>query len=138
MTTGDPVSWFVIEPGWKVVDAGEQEVGSVDEVVGDSSDDIFNGLSVSTGLLSRPVYVPSEQVGLITQGRIRLKLTNDEVHRLGEYEEPPTTAEIEPEAAGVLRRAEAAVEAPIHSHEERLSLMTRIAHAFRRAFARGR
>jgi len=136
MSAGDPVSWFVIEAGWKVVDAEGQEVGSVDEVVGDSGDDIFNGLSVSTGLLSRPVYVPSEQVGQITQGQVQLKLTKDQVGHLDEFEEPPTSAEIEPERAGALRRAEAAVEAPIHSHEQRINLLTRIVHALRRALGR--
>ena len=137
MSNGDPVSWFVIEAGWKVVDAEGQEVGSVDEVVGDSGDDIFNGLSVSTGLISRPVYVPSEQVGVITQRRVQLKLTKDQVRHLGEYEEPPTSADIEPEEAGALRRAEAAIEAPIQAHEQRLNLVTRIAHAVRRALGRG-
>src|SRR5437870_10763594 len=136
MSAGDPVSWFVIESGWKVVDTEGQDVGSVDEVVGDSGDDIFNGLSVSTGLLSRPVYVPSEQVGQITQGRVQLKLTKDQVRHLDEFEEPSTSAEIEPEAAGVLRRAEAAVEAPIYPHEQRLNFVTRIVHAFRRALKR--
>jgi PRC-barrel domain len=136
MSTGDPVSWFVIEAGWKVVDTDGEEVGSVDEVVGDSGDDIFNGLSVSTGLLSRPVYVASEQVGQITQGRVQLTLTRDQVRHLEEYEEPPTSAEIEPERAGAWRRTEAAVEAPIHSHEERLNLLTRIVHAVRRGLRR--
>jgi hypothetical protein len=136
MSNGDPVSWFVIEPGWKVVDAQGQEVGSVDEVVGDSSDDIFNGLSISTSLLGRPRYVPSEQVGTITQGRVQLKLTKDQIGHLGEFEEPPTTAEILPDGAGAVRRTEAAVEAPIHSHEERLNLLTRIRHALRRALGR--
>ena len=136
MSNGDPVSWFVIEPGWKVVDAEGQEIGSVDEVVGDSSDDIFNGLSISTSLLGRPRYVPSEQVGTITQGRVRLKLTKDQIGRLGEFEEPPTSAEILPDAAGAVRRAEAAVEAPIHAHEERLNFLTRLRHALRRALRR--
>jgi hypothetical protein len=136
MSNGDPVSWFVIEPGWKVVDAQGREVGSVDEVVGDSSDDIFNGLSISTSLLGRPRYVPSEQVGTITQGRVQLKLTKDQVGRLGEFEEPPTTAEILPDGAGAVRRAESAVEAPIHSHGERLNFLTRIRHALRRALGR--
>ena len=116
MSNGDPVSWFVIEPGWKVVDAEGQEVGSVDEVAGDSSDDIFNGLSISMSLLGKPRYVPSEQVGTITEGRVHLKLTKDQIEHLGEFKEPATTAEILPEGAGALRRAEAAVEAPIHSH----------------------
>jgi len=132
MTERDPVSWFLIEAGWTVVDATGDEVGSVDEVVGDSSDDIFNGLSISTSLLGRPRYIPSEQVGEITEGRVHLKLTKDQVGRLGEYEEPPTTAEVMPDEAGRVRRAEAAVEAPIHSHEERLNVFTRIRHAFRR------
>jgi hypothetical protein len=132
----DPVSWFLIEPGWKVVDTGGEEVGSVDEVVGDSSDDIFNGLSVSTSLLGRPRYVPSEQVGSITEGRIQLTLSKAEVERLGEYEEPPTSAEILPAEAGVVRRTEAAVDAPIHSHEERLNFLTRLQHALRRLFRR--
>ena len=136
MSNGDPVSWFVIEPGWKVVDAQGQEIGSVDEVVGDSSDDIFNGLSISTSLLGRPHYVPSEQVGTITQGRVQLKLTKDQIGRLGEFEEPPTTAEILPDRAGAVQRAEAAVEAPIHSHEERLNFLTRARHALRRTFGR--
>ena len=132
----DPVSWLMIEPGWKVVDAQGQEVGSVDEVAGDSSDDIFNGLSISTSLLGKPRYVPSEQVGTITEGRVHLKLTKDQVERLGEFTEPATTAEILPEQAGTLRRAEAAVEAPIHSHRERLNILTRIRHAVRRLLGR--
>ena len=132
MTERDPVSWFLIEAGWTVVDAAGEEVGSVDEVIGDSSDDIFNGLSISTSLLGKPRYVPSEQVGEITEGRVHLKLSKDQIERLGEYEEPPTTAEILPEEAGRVRRAEASVEAPIHSHEERLNILTRIRHAFHR------
>lgn len=136
MSGGDPVSWFIIESGWKVVDAEGQEVGSVDEVAGDSSNDIFNGLSISTSLLGKPRYVPSEQVGTITEGRVHLKLTKDEVEHLGEFDEPATSAEILPEGAGAVRRAEAAVEAPIHSHRERLNFLTRVRHALRRTFRR--
>ena len=136
MTERDPVSWFLIEAGWKVVDATGEDVGSVDEVVGDSSDDIFNGLSISTSLLGKPRYVPSEQVGEITEGRVQLTLSKNQVDGLGEYEEPATSAEILPEEAGTLRRTEAAVEAPIHSHEERLNVLTRIRHAFRRLLGR--
>ena len=136
MTEGDPVSWLMIEPGWKVVDAQGDEVGSVDELVGDSSNDIFNGLSISTRLLGKPRYVPSEQVGTITPGHVHLKLTKDQVEHLGEFEEPPTSAEILPDGAGAVRRAEAAVEAPIHSHRERLNFLTRVRHALRRTFRR--
>jgi hypothetical protein len=131
-----PVSWFMIEPGWKVVDSSGKEIGSVDESVGDSSNDIFNGLSISISLLGKTRYVPSERVGTITEGRVQLTLPKEQMHRLGEFEEPPTTAEILPEEAGALTRAEAAVEAPIQSHEQRLNFLTRLRHAFRRTFRR--
>jgi hypothetical protein len=134
--SGDPVSWFLIEPGWKVLDASGEEVGAVDEIVGDSGDDIFNGLSVSTSLLGRPRYVPSEQVAAITEGEIHLSIGKEQVEQLREYEEAATSAEILPEDAGVVRRAEASVEAPIHSGEERLNWLTRVQHALRRTFNR--
>ena len=132
----DPVSWFLIEPGWKVMDASGEEIGSVDEIVGDSSDDIFNGLSVSTSLLGRPRYIPSEQVGSITEGRVQLTIGKEQVDKLSEYEEAPTSAEILPDEAGAVHRAEASVEAPIHAHEERLNLLTRMRYALRRLFNR--
>jgi hypothetical protein len=136
MTKADPVSWFLIEPGWTVVDSSGKEVGSVDEIVGDSSDDIFNGLSISTSVLGKPRYVPSEQVAEIVDGQIRLRLSKDDVDGLGEYREPPTSAEILPEEAGSLRRTEAAVEAPLQSKPQRLNVATRVLHALRRVLRR--
>ena len=110
-----PVSWFMIEPGWEVVDAKGERVGRVEETTGDSSHDIFDGLSIAPGVFGTALYVPSEHVGEITEGRVRLTLTKHEVEHLSEYEEPPTTAEIGPDAAGTLDRVEAALEAPIHA-----------------------
>jgi hypothetical protein len=75
-------------------------------------------------------------VGAITEGEVRLTIAKAEVEHLGEYEEPPTSAEVLPEEAGRLRRAEASVEAPIQSREERVNFVTRIQHAFRRLFGR--
>jgi hypothetical protein len=92
----DPVSWLLIEAGWKVLAADGSDVGKVDEVTGDSNADIFDGLAIATGAHGKPRYVPSEQVTEITQGTIRLKLSPEEVERLGEFEEPPESARIEP------------------------------------------
>ena len=130
----DPVSWFVIEPGWKVLDAEGAEVGAVDEVVGDSSNDIFNGVAISTSLLGKPRYVPAERVAAITEGSVQLALSKAEVESLGEYKEPPTTAEILPEGAGALTRAEASVEAPIHDRPEGVNIWRRLWWALRRLF----
>jgi uncharacterized protein YrrD len=90
----DPVSWLLIEPGWKVMDAQGREIGKVEEVIGDSGEDIFNGLAVSTGLFERPRYVPSERVQEITEGSVRLGLAADELNRMDEFEEPPASLEI--------------------------------------------
>ena len=84
----DPVSWFLIEPGWKVVDADGKNIGRIEEVVGDTAEDIFNGLAVSTGLLAKPRYVPAEQVGEITEGEVQLKLPAEHVDRLEEHKPP--------------------------------------------------
>jgi PRC-barrel domain len=100
----DPVSWLVIEAGWKVVDTAGEEIGTVEEVVGDSGEDIFNGLAVDTALLDRPRYVPSERVGEITEGEVRLSMTADELERMDEYQEPPASLEIEGDKAGVTDR----------------------------------
>jgi hypothetical protein len=68
----DPVSWFLIEPGWEVVDANGEHVGRVDEVEGDRENDIFSGLNVSPHLLAKAEFVPAEKVGAITEGRVQL------------------------------------------------------------------
>ncbi|MEP6910649.1 MAG: DUF2171 domain-containing protein [Actinomycetota bacterium] len=84
----DPVAWIMIERGWEVVDASGSHVGKVDEVIGAPDEDIFNGLAVSTGLVGKPRYVPSEQVGEITVGRVQLELGSDQVEELDEHEPP--------------------------------------------------
>jgi uncharacterized protein YrrD len=90
----DPVSWFVVERGWAVVGRGGEELGSVHEVIGDSGEDIFNGLAVSPGLLRGSRYVPAERVAEIVEGRVVLDLDEREFQHLGEAEEPPPSAEI--------------------------------------------
>jgi len=96
VSDADPVSWLVVEHGWKVVAADGSAVGTVEEVIGDTGKDIFNGLSVSSGLLKRPKYVPAEQVAEIAEGEVRLALSKDEFEQLGEHDEPPASAEILP------------------------------------------
>jgi hypothetical protein len=92
---GDPVSWFLIRSGWKVVSADGHELGRVDEVTGDDSHDIFDGLAVARSALGKPQYVPAEQVASIEDGVVHLTLTRDEADHLEEFQEPPTSARIE-------------------------------------------
>ena len=92
-----PVSWLLIERGWKVVAADGSEIGSVEEVIGDTGKDIFNGLAVSTGLLSRARYVPAEQVSVIVEGRVEVDLRGGDADALDEYEGVPASERIRPD-----------------------------------------
>jgi uncharacterized protein YrrD len=82
----EPVSWLMIEPGWAVEAEDGKEVGTVREVLGDEDADIFDGLAVSHGMLKRARYVPAENVGEITAGRVALIMSTDEFERLGDYQ----------------------------------------------------
>jgi hypothetical protein len=136
----DPVSWLMIEPGWKVLAADGIEVGQVDEVAGDSSEDIFDGLAIATTSLGKPRYVPAEQIAEITAGTVRVSLTRAQVEQLDEYLEPATSAEIEPGSKGGLgetlaadaRELEGKALAPTQRHEHPMNLWRRIAFFFRR------
>ena len=136
----DPVSWLMIETGWKVLAADGTEVGKVDEVAGDSSADIFDGLAVATSALGKPRYVPAEEIASIEPGIVRLRLTGDAAEQLGEYLEPATSAEIEPDSKGGVgetlaadaRKLEGKALAPTQTHEHSMNFWRRLAFFFRR------
>ena len=136
----DPVSWLMIRPGWKVVAADGVEVGEVDEIAGDDTQDVFDGLAVATSAFGKPRYVLSEQVGLITQGVVHLTIDRTQAEQLGEYLEPATSAEIQADSKGGpgetigadIREIEAKEFAPIQRHEHSMNIWRRIAFFFRR------
>lgn len=119
-----PVSWLMIEPGWKVEAADGTEIGRVEEVTGDSGADVFDGLSISTGMIARPKYVPSEDVGEIVEGRVRLTISREAFDGLGEFREPPVQDSIEPDRPSLLQRADTAVAPPVE-RSERIGLVRR-------------
>jgi hypothetical protein len=93
----DPVAWTMIEPGWKVLDAADEEIGTVREVTGDGNADIFDGLAIHRGLLTEEQYVPSENVAAIYMGEVHLALTRAEVEALEQFTEPAAEEQIVPE-----------------------------------------
>jgi hypothetical protein len=80
----DPVAWTLIEPGWKVFDASGENVGRVHEVRGDLNLDIFDGLTIRQGILSRDEYVPAEHVATIYEGEVHLAISREEIEALAE------------------------------------------------------
>jgi hypothetical protein len=102
----DPVSWLLIEPGWRVEASDGSEVGRVEEVTGDSNADIFDGLAIAFSMFGAQRYVPAEQVGTITEGTVQLNLDRDAIEHLGTFDEPAEEIEIEPDKASVATRTE--------------------------------
>ena len=99
MPLPDPVAWTLIERGWKVLDAEGAEVGTVDEVTGDENADIFDGLSVSEGLLAGKKYVPSESVAEIREGEVVLALARAQLESLKPFTEPAPEEQVIPESS---------------------------------------
>ena len=138
----DPVSWFLIRPGWKVVGADGTEIGEVDEVVGDENSDIFDGLAVATSSFGKPRYVPAELVDGITEGVVRLTAAAGSGDSLAEYLEPASSEEIEPDSKGGFgegvaaeaRELEGDVLAPTQKHEHSMNVWRRIFFFVRRLF----
>ena len=89
----DPVAWTMVEPGWDVVDAHGEKVGTVEQIIGAPDLDIFDGFSVRKGrdILAGPKYVAAEQVGPIEEGTVHLAIDSDAFAELSTYV-PPRTA----------------------------------------------
>ena len=96
----DPVSWLVIERGWTVRAVAGEQVGTVDEVTGSREDDIFDGLSFSSGRLRASQYIAAEQVAEIREGEITLAIPRAEVERMPQYEQPARQERLLPERSG--------------------------------------
>jgi hypothetical protein len=87
MSGGDPVSWFLIEEGWSVMNRVGREIGRVTEVLGDKERDIFDGLAISLGLLEANRYLAAEDVGRIEEGTVHAEV--DDAAALAEYDPKP-------------------------------------------------
>ena len=66
MAERDPVSWLLVEPGWRVLDARGEKVGKVDEVLGDGQTGIFHGLIVDGE------EILADRIAEIREGEIHL------------------------------------------------------------------
>jgi len=121
----DPVSWLLIEPGWRVDSVDGKEVGRVLEVTGDSDADIFDGFAIAFSMFAKPRYLPAEQVAEIIEGHVRLRLDRAGIERLTEFKEPAVEEQIEPEGASRVQRTKTAV-APASRRETPIPFLRRI------------
>jgi hypothetical protein len=82
-----PVSWLVVESGWRVESRDGSEIGTVAEVLGEPELDIFSGIAVSTGLRSPRRLVDASAVSEIRDGLVVLDLDQLELDRLPRHDD---------------------------------------------------
>ena len=91
-TPDDPqVAWIAIDAGAVVTAADGSEVGTVTEIAGDETHDIFDGLVVEHARFDSPRYVAAERVKGIWPDRIETDLTAADAESLPPYSAPKVT-----------------------------------------------
>jgi hypothetical protein len=90
MSDVDAVGWRGIVYGMPVVTDDGDSVGSVREVLGSDSDDIFHGLRVALARGHRDVMVPADSVTSMSAAAIGLDLSRSAVETLPTYDEVAT------------------------------------------------
>lgn len=80
-----PIAWPALKEGTPVYDSTGAELGKVGRVVADQQQDIFSGITVTSGIFSTERFAPAEIVGRITETTVELNLGADEAERLEPY-----------------------------------------------------
>jgi hypothetical protein len=92
VSSGAPqVAWIAIEQGAVVVAADGSQIGTITEIAGDESHDIFDGLCVAGQHQDGVRYIAAERVRGIWPNRIETDLTADEARSLPPYSATKTT-----------------------------------------------
>jgi uncharacterized protein YrrD len=78
----DPIAWRGVPQDTPVHASDGEAVGSVSDLLGSDREDIFHGIVVHLGRLGHHVFVPADQVSLITRSHVDVALTSDVIHAL--------------------------------------------------------
>ena len=82
-----PLAWNAILLDTPVYSRDGHEVGVVREVLGSDAEDIFHGVVVRHGILSHDIEIPAAKVTRITNRRIDIDLSAQEIRELPAYSE---------------------------------------------------
>jgi hypothetical protein len=88
--SSDPVGWRGIVYGTRVSAAGGATVGTVREVLGSDSEDIFHGLRVGLAAGHRDVMIPADDVTLLSTDDVGTDLSLSAIEALATYDETAT------------------------------------------------
>ena len=80
---GDPISYQALQRGTPVVSADDRELGTVERVVDNPKEHIFDGIVMSAG--ARQIWVDAPEVARITERRVTLTIDAEEAAALTDY-----------------------------------------------------
>jgi len=90
MNDADPIGWRGIVYDTPVMTSDGARVGTVREVLGSDSEDIFHGLRVGLARGHRDVMVPADNVTSLSNAEVGLDLSQSAVDALPTYDEVAT------------------------------------------------
>src|SRR4029453_12967210 len=83
----DPIAWRGVAQDTDVRSSDGQKVGTLSDLLGSDREYIFHTTVVHLGRLGRHVFVPTDQVSLMTRSHVDTSLTSAEMHALPEHDE---------------------------------------------------
>jgi hypothetical protein len=77
-----PIAWRAVPQDTPVRSSDGETVGTLFDLLGSDAEDIFHGIVVHLGRLGHPVFVPADQVVLMTISHVDVSLTSEAIHAL--------------------------------------------------------
>ena len=82
-----PIAWRGVVPESEVRSSDGEHVGHIVDLLGSDNEDIFHGIVVQLGGLGHEVFIPADDVTLMTPSHIDVAYTADELKALPEHTE---------------------------------------------------
>jgi hypothetical protein len=79
------VAWLATPAKAPVMGEAGEEIGRVDELLGDKGEDIFHGIVLKLATGGRKVEVRADRIPKITTRRVYTDLATDELEQLPDY-----------------------------------------------------
>jgi hypothetical protein len=82
-----PIAWRAVLEDTQVRSSEGEQVGTLYDMLGSDQKDIFHGIVVQLGFLGHRVFVPADDVTLMTPSHIDVAYTSEELNALPEHTE---------------------------------------------------
>jgi len=80
---GDPISYQALQPGTRIVSSDHRELGTVERVIDNPKEHIFDGIVMRAG--DRVVWVDAPEVARIQERRVTLTIDEQAARELTDY-----------------------------------------------------